>query len=90
MTPDGAVPLDCGSEATFICNVTGLSAVWTISGLSGICVTGTTEQFAANNNSRITTTDTSGLTQSSTITITGFTTSDNGGTVAFREWLVYQ
>ena len=30
---------------------------------------------------RITTTDTSGTTPSSTITITGFTTSDNGGTI---------
>ena len=88
MSPDGAVLLDCGSEATFICNVTGLSTVWTINGLSVMCVPETTEQFAANNNSRITTTDTSGLTQSSIITITGFTTSDNGGTVAFREWLV--
>ena len=30
------------------------------------------------NNPRITTNDTSGVTQSSTITITGFTTADNG------------
>ena len=79
MTLDGTVPLDSGSEVTFTCNVTGLSAVWTISGLNRISVTGTTEQFAGNNNSMITTTDTSGLTQSSTIT--GFTTSDNGGTI---------
>ena len=80
MTPDGKVPLDCGSQQTFTCSVTG-GALWTTSGLSGISVSGTTGQLAANNNVRINTTDTSGTTQSSTITITGFTTADNGGTI---------
>ena len=54
--------------------------MWTIS-LDRISVTYPTGLSAANNNPRITTTDTSGLTQSSTITITGFTTADNGGTI---------
>ena len=73
--------MDCGSQQTFTCSVTGGAALWTISGLSGISVTRHTGQFAASNNARITTTDTSGLTQSSTITITGFTTADNGGAI---------
>ena len=73
--------MDCGSQQTFTCNVTGLAALWTISGLSGISATGTSGPFTANNNARITTTDTSGFTQSSTITITGFTTADNGGSI---------
>ena len=80
MTPDGTVSLDCGSQRTFTCNVTGVLAGWTISGLSGISVTGTSGQIAANNNPRITTTD-SGALPSSTITITWFTTADNGGTI---------
>ena len=70
----------CDSQQTFTCSVTGVAAVWTISGLSGISVTRTSGQIAANNNPRITTTD-SGVTQSSTITITRFTTSDDGGTI---------
>jgi hypothetical protein len=35
----------------------------------------------ANNNDRVTTTDTSGVTQSSIINITGFSTADNGGII---------
>ena len=80
LTPDGTISLDCGSQETFTCSVTG-AAAWTISRLSGISVTDNTGLSAANNNARITTTDTSGGTQSSTITITGFTTADNGGTI---------
>ena len=72
--------LDCGSQQTLTCSVTG-GAAWTISGLSGIRVTGGNGLLAANNSPRITTTDTSGITQSSTITITGFTTADNEGTI---------
>ena len=79
LTPDGTVPLDCGSQRTFTCSVTGV-ALWTIS-LNGISVTATTGLSAANYYPRITTTDASGLTQSSTITMIGFTTSDNGGTI---------
>ena len=55
--------------------------MWTITGLSNITAVWTGGQLAANNNARITTTDTGGLTQTSTITITGFTTADDGGTV---------
>ena len=80
MTPDGTVLLDCGSQQPFTCSVTGVAAGWTIRGLSGISVTRANGLSAANN-PRITTTDTSGVTQSSTITITGFTTADNGGTI---------
>ena len=81
LQPNCAVSLDCGSQQTFNCIVSGPSAVWTINGLSGINVVGSTGLSAANSNARITTTDTSGITPSSTITITGFTTSDNGGTI---------
>ena len=55
--------------------------MWTISGLSGISVTGNIGLLAAYNNPRITTTDTRGITSSSTITITGFTTADNRGAI---------
>ena len=72
--------MDCGSQQTFTCSVIG-GAAWTISGLSGISVTENSGLTVAINNPRITTTDTSGVTQSSTITITGFTTSDNGGAI---------
>ena len=73
--------MDCGSQQTFTCNVSGVAALWTISGLSGISETRNTGQTAANNSPRITTTDSGGVTQSSTITITGFTTADDGGTI---------
>ena len=73
--------MDCGSQRSFTCNVTGVATLWTISGLSGINVTRESGLFAANNNPRITTTDSSGITQSSTITITGFNASDNGGNI---------
>ena len=79
--PSGSLLLDYGSEQTFTCTVTGPAAMWTITGLSGITAVGSIGLSAANNNARITTTDTSGLTQSSTITITGFTTADYGGMV---------
>ena len=73
--------MDCGSQQTFTCSVYG-SASWTFSGLSGIRVPRfPTGVEIAKNNSRITTTDTSGLTPSSTINITGFTTTDNGATI---------
>ena len=70
--------MDCGSQQTFTCSVTG-GVAWAIS-LDRISVTRDNGLFAASN-SRITTIDTGGVTQSSTITITGFTTSDNGGTI---------
>ena len=81
LQPDGTVSLYSGSQQTFTCNVTGIAAVWTISGLSGIRVTNVSGLSAADNNPRITATDSSGVTQSSTITIIGFTAADNGGTI---------
>ena len=61
--------------------MTGPAAGWTITGLSGITGVQTTGQGAANSNARIITTDTRGIIRSSTITITGFTTTDYGGMV---------
>ena len=56
--------------------------MWTISGLTGISVTRQSGIITANTSSaRITTTDTMGVAPTSTITITGFTTADNGGTI---------
>ena len=72
--------MDCGSQRSFTCTVTDVLAGWTISGFSGIGVTGTSGQIAAEFNARITTTN-SGDPSSSTINITGFTTADNGGTI---------
>ena len=72
--------MDCGSQQSFTCSVTGVLAGWTISGLSGISATENSGLSADNNNARITTTN-SGVTPSSTITITGFNTADNGGTI---------
>ena len=69
-----------GSQQTFTCNVT-VAAGWAICGLSGISVRGNSGQLAANNNPRITTNDASGITPFSTITISGFTAADNGGTI---------
>ena len=80
LTPDGTVSLDCGSQQTFTCSVNG-TAVWTISGLSGINAIRFNGLGTARTNTRITTTDSSGLTSPSTISITGFTTADNGGTI---------
>ena len=97
LTPDGTIPLDCVSAQTFTCSVTG-GAAWTIS-LDGISVTAVNGLSAANNNPRITTNDTSGVTPSSTITITGFILQQTMEElfsvltrlrIVIREWLVYQ
>ena len=72
--------MDCGSQRSFTCSVTSVLAGWTISGLSGISITRNNGQSAADNHTRITTTN-SGNLSSSTITITGFSTADNGGTI---------
>ena len=79
--PSGNLTLDCGNQQTFVCSVNGGSAGWTITGLNGITITNDSGLLAARRDDRITTTDTRHLTQSSTITITGFNTSDNGGTI---------
>ena len=79
LMPRGAVSI-YGKQQTFTCTVTG-AAAWTIIGLRGITATKSTGLLTANNNPRITTTDVRGITPSSTITITGFTAADNGGTI---------
>ena len=38
LTPNNKVSLDCGSQQTFTCIVTGGAAAWTITGLTGITV----------------------------------------------------
>ena len=85
LAPNGEVNLDCGSQQFFTCDVSGVSAnpstAWTINGLRMISVLDANARSAANNNDRITTTDQSGVTQISTITITEFSTADNGGTI---------
>ena len=73
--------MDCGSQQTFTCSVTSIAALWTISGLSGISATSSNGLGVANYNPRITTTDASGVSSPSTITITGFNISDDGGTI---------
>ena len=73
--------MDRGSQQTFNCNVTGPAAAWNISGLSGISATSAPGLLAANSSPRITTNDTRGITPSSTITITGFSAADDGGTI---------
>ena len=78
LTPDGTVSLDCGSQQTFTCRVTN-TAAWTIS-LDGISLSTAPGITADTNSARINTTD-SGALPSSTITITGFTEADNGGTI---------
>ena len=80
LTSDGTVPLDCGSQQTFTCSVTGVLAGWTIRRLSGISVTSNSGQIAADNNARINTAN-SGDLLTSTILITGHTAADNGGTI---------
>ena len=80
LTPGGSVSISNGKQQTFTCSVTG-AAAWTITGLRGIRATRSTGLVAANNNPRITTTDTSGITPFSTITISRFTAADNGGTI---------
>ena len=80
LTPDGSVSIYNGKQQTFTCSVAG-AAAWTITGLRGIRATKSTGLVAAKKNLRITTTDASGITKSSTITITGFTAADNGGTI---------
>ena len=74
----------CGSGQTFTCRVPGKPLGWNITGLSGISIPG---PFLARNasqiNPRIMTNDTGQHTQTgvSAIAISGFSISDNGGTI---------
>ena len=92
LTPHDLVSSYFGGQQTFTCNVTGAAAVWNIrrfvedtSRLDAIKpTTGSTGLSVASNNTRITTTDTSGITPSSTITISGFIAEDTG----LRIWCI--
>ena len=81
LTPNGELTLDCGDQQSFMCIVASVAAGWTINGLSGISVTTQSALTAATNNPRISTNHTVGITPTSTITINGFSTSDNGGII---------
>ena len=86
LTPDGQIWVDCGSKHTFTCSVshitTGASSAGRTITLDGIAATEDSGKEAESMySSRISTSDTSGFTKSSTITITGFIESDNGGTI---------
>ena len=86
--PNGHVWVDCGldREQTFTCDVSHItsgasSAGWTIT-LGGIAVRQDSgREIAQMHSGRISTSDPGGITKSSTITITGFSSSDNGGTI---------
>ena len=75
--------MDCGSRQTFDCDAPGEPIEWTTSGLSGISRGPFRARPAAIDNPRITSSDTGGDTQVgvSDITISGFSRSDNGGTI---------
>ena len=75
--------MDCGSTRSFHCAIPGEPIEWTTSGLSGISPGPFRARPAAIDNPRITSTDTGGDTQTdvSSITISGFSRSDNGGTI---------
>ena len=75
--------MDCGSSQRFHCTIPGEPIVWTTSGLSGIGPGPFRARPAAIDNPRITSTDTGDGTQESVsdITISGFSKSDNGGTI---------
>ena len=80
------VSVYCGGVQTFTCRPSdGRDPIgWNIAGLSGINIPGPfMARAVAMTNSRITTNDTGGNSQTkvSDITISGFSTSDNGGII---------
>ena len=83
LTPNGNVSVDCGGTQTFTCRAPGEPIEWTTSGLSGISPGPFRARVEAMTNSRITSPDTGGNSQVgvSSITISGFSKSDNGGTI---------
>ena len=83
LTPNGTVSVDCGSTQTFTCTAPGEVLEWTTSGLSGISRGPFRARIKAITNPRIQSTDTGGDTQIdvSVITISGFSRSDNGGSI---------
>ena len=81
LSPNGTVLVSSGSQVTFTCMVTGQTAVWSISGFRSIVAVEESGLSAAQNNPRITSSDSSSITANSTITIIGFTVDDDGGTI---------
>ena len=75
--------MDCGSRQTFDCRAPGEPIEWTTSGLSGISRGPFLARNAAKDNPRIWSTDTGEASQTSVsdIIISGFSISDNGGTI---------
>ena len=75
--------MDCGSRQSFDCDAPGEPIEWTTSGLSGISRGPFRARVEARTNSRITSPDTGDTSQvgESRITISGFSRSDNGGTI---------
>ena len=75
--------MDCGSRQTFDCVAPGEPIEWTTSGLSGISRGPFRARKEAITNPRITSHDDGGdsQTEMSRITISGFSRSDNGGTI---------
>ena len=75
--------MDCGSRQNFDCSVPGEPIEWTTSGLRGISRGPFRARNEAEGNPRIESTDTGETSQGdmSDITISGFSRSDNGGTI---------
>ena len=75
--------MDCGSRQTFDCNAPGEPIEWTTSGLKGISPGPFLARTEAIRHARMTSTDMGDTTQTkmSSITISGFSRSDNGGTI---------
>ena len=83
LTPNGALSFECGSRQTLSCGVPGKPLGWNITRLSGINIPGPFRiRIAAETNTRITSNDIGGDSQFDVtiIAISGFSTSDNGGT----------
>ena len=84
LTPDIIVQVYCGGTQTFICEAPRKPLGWTITGLRGISIPGPFRpRVVAQTNPRIASNDTGGDSQVgvSNITISGFSASDNGGTI---------
>ena len=83
LTPNGNVSVDCGSTQTFDCAIPHKPIEWTTSGLSGIGRGPFRARNEAMTNSRVTSPDKGDTSQTemSSITIFGFSKSDNGGTI---------
>ena len=75
--------MDCGSTWTFDCAISRKPIEWTTSGLSGISPGPFRARVEAMTNPRITSTDTGDVAQDSmsSIAISGFSRSDNKGTI---------